>query len=112
VHERIRNSASALAAKLSNTKQQMLGLTPIEAKTHSIIKSLVAFEIGIKFNTRSGDSELPTVEKSATASEVHTKDNAATRYFFVDVYFLLIGATTSKVFLAYNIWGNCALLTW
>jgi hypothetical protein len=56
--------------------------TLVEAKTHSIIKSLVASEIGVKFNTRSGDSELPTVEKNATASEVHMKDNAATRYFF------------------------------
>jgi hypothetical protein len=90
----------------------MSGPTPVEAKTHNIIKSLVASEIGVKFNTRSGDSELPTVDKSATTSEVHMKYNAATRYVFVGVYFLLIGATTSKVFLAYNIWGNCALLTW
>jgi hypothetical protein len=47
VHERIRNSASALAAKLSNTKQQMSGPTPAESKTHGIIKSLVASELGI-----------------------------------------------------------------
>jgi hypothetical protein len=87
VHERIRNSASALVAKLSNTKQQMSGPTLAESKTHSIIKSLVASEIGIKFNTRSGDSELPAVEKSATASEVHMKDNDGTRYIFVVFYF-------------------------